>query len=360
MTQPYDDMHTPPTADRPEPVRVKVLSKVSAEEWLRQLPDGSNRWGQCEFLFDSDAREYDWLVVYNDLPASNNERFSERRELLACARQNTLLITTEPSSIKTYGTTFTAQFGWVLTSQEAWALPHRGRIYSQPALHWFYGLGRDHKISFNTMLEAQLPNKKKTIATVCSSKKQRHTLHNRRYQFTQDLKQQLPELDIYGHGVRDMDDKAESLDDYCYHIAIENHIGMHHWTEKLADAFLGFTLPFYYGCPNAAEYFPAESFIPIDIHDLQQSHAIIAESIRNNEYEKRLPYIIQARQQVLQQYNLFAVLDREISQRHTTATVPGEPQWLLSRRALRKQHPATGLRDAFEKVRTRLIHRFRN
>jgi len=41
-----------------------------------------------------------------------------------------------------------------------------------------------------------------------------------------------------------MNDKAAALDPYQYHIAIENHVFTHHMTEKLPDAFLGYTLPF--------------------------------------------------------------------------------------------------------------------
>lgn len=340
-------------------IKIKLLSKVSDDEWLRQLPDNQPAWGNCQFIFDRHVTDYDWLVVYNDLPASSGERFSISEELLACPRRHTLLITTEPSSIKTYGRGFTSQFGHILTSQEPWALPHPRRIYSQPALHWFYGLGKQHKIAFNTLLAAQPPDKQKIISTVCSSKKQRHTLHNRRYQFTQDLKKLLPELDIYGHGVRDMDDKAESLDDYQYHIAIENHIGPHHWTEKLSDAFLGFTLPFYYGCPNAVDYFPAESFIPIDVNDVQGSYEIITRSIENNEYQKRLPYILEARKRVLEQYNLFAVLAREINSLHNAGLSDEHPGMILSRRALRKKRPMTGLMDVFEKGRSRIMSLYR-
>ena len=30
-------------------------------------------------------------------------------------------------------------------------------------------------------------------------------------------------------------------------------------SEKIADCFLAWTMPIYYGCPRIAEYFPAES-----------------------------------------------------------------------------------------------------
>jgi len=46
-----------------------------------------------------------------------------------------------------------------------------------------------------------------------------------------------PELDTFGPDAqRKLDDKADCLLDYRYHIAIENYVGEHHWTEKLAGS----------------------------------------------------------------------------------------------------------------------------
>jgi len=70
------------------------------------------------------------------------------------------------------------------------------------------------------------------------------TLHYKRFYYTQNLQEYLPELDIFGHCVNPMNDKAAALDPYQYHIAIENHVFTHHMTEKLPDAFFGYTLPF--------------------------------------------------------------------------------------------------------------------
>lgn len=331
-------------------IRIKFLGTYSARAWLRQFPHDLPLWGNCEYTFDLDARDYDWLVVYNDLPSSHPE------EMLCCPQQQTLLVTTEPSSIKSYGNAYTAQFGYVLTSQPAWALPHRHRIFSQPALQWFYGLGRERLRSYDQMVVEPASNKHKIISTVCSTKQQRHTLHNRRYQFTQALKQKIPTLDVYGHGVKEMDDKAESLDDYQYHVAIENYFGEHHWTEKLSDAFLGVTLPFYFGCPNISDYFPEESLIPIDIHDVEGASEIIKQAIRDNEYEKRLPFILEARRRVMEQYNIFAVLAREIESCTNRAETLVKPGLVLSRRLLRKRHPIIAIEGFYEKCRSRLLH----
>lgn len=333
-------------AETRQKIRVKLCTH-NAALWRRQLPAAAPVWGDCEFIFDPDEQRYDWFVIYNDFPLSSMQ------EQLSCAHSQTLLVTTEPPSIKSYGIDFTRQFGYVLTSQPEWSLPHPQRIYSQPALHWFYGWSKQQMRSYEQIAHFSPEDKNRVIATVCSNKQQRHTLHNKRYQFTQELKKHLPELDLFGHGVRSMDDKAEALDHYRYHLAIENYQGEHHWTEKLADAYLGLTLPFYFGCPNASDYFSVESFIPIDIFDTEAACETIQKSIRDNEYEKRLPFILEARRLVMERYNIFAVLSAEITARHG-GSLSGVGGKLFSRRLLRKQNPAIAVRDFIEKNRVRL------
>lgn len=340
-------------------IRVKLISRSPAEYWLHQLPHGHAQWGRCEFLFDRDARDYDWLVVYDDIPPGKNESRGSSSEALACAASNSMLVTTEPSPIKTYGNNFTRQFGVVLTSQEEWALPHPQRIYSQPALHWFYGVGTQRIISFDEMESHPPAIKTRDLSMVFSPKSMRHTLHWRRHEFMQNLMLSLPDMDVFGRGARPLDDKAEALDSYRYHVAIENHIGVHHWTEKLADAFLGMTLPFYAGCLNAADYFPAESFIPIDMKDPIGAARIIRQAILDNEYEKRLPAIIEARRRVLFEHNIFAVVSREIEKRHLPDSQFSDSGIIYSRHALRKKSIFCGLQDMYGKARARVIHQIR-
>lgn len=330
-------------------IRVKFLGNYGDKIWLRQFPEKRAEWGRCNFDLDRHSEKYDWLVVYNDLPDQR------KTEPLSCPQSHTLLVTTEPASIKCYGNTFTLQFGHVLTSQPEWALPHSGRIFSQPALQWFYGLGSKGNLSYDDMVNAPPLEKSKTISTVCSSKKQRHTLHNQRYHFVQELKKILPELNVFGHGVRPIDDKAEALDLYKYHIAIENFIGEHHWTEKLSDSFLACCLPFYCGCPNAADYFPAESFIALDIRNPVKAAELIREAIANGEYERRLPAILEARRLVLEKYNLFAVLSSIIEKCHDTSLTVHPGHEILSRRLLRRHKPMVAVKDLFEKSKVRII-----
>ena len=337
-------------------LRVKVVSSLPAAVWLHQFPHSEPVWDGCEFVFDRAVNDYDWLVVYDDLSAREGEPKKTTREELACPRARTLLITTEPASVKIYGDDYTRQFGAVLTSQQAWALPHPQRIYSQPALHWFYGLGSSEIEPFDSILARSAADKSRDASMVYSPKAMRHTLHHHRARFMRWLVEHMPELDTFGRDTpRKLDDKADCLRDYRYHIAIENSVSEHHWTEKLADPFLGLTLPFYYGCPNAADYFPADSFIRIDIHDPAGALDIIRTAIANNEYEKRLPALIEARRRVMVEHNLFAVVAREIRRLHRADAQVEPGAAILSRRALRLSSPAVALRDFYGKLRGRLL-----
>lgn len=344
--------------------RIKFLSDGMVSPpppgWRRQLPDAAPVLGGCEFVFDPQCREYDWLAVYDRFPSVAGERFSMWREELACPPENTVFLTVEPSSIKSYEPTFLRQFGHVLTGHEPWSIDQPGVIRSQPGLKWFYGDGGASVKTLDEMLAEAPPEKTLDLSTVCSSKKQKHTLHRKRYDFTQRLKAELPGLDIFGHGVRPMKDKAEALDAYRYHIAIENHRCDHHWTEKVSDAFLGWTLPIYYGCTNLADYFPAGSFIEIDIDDFDKTLATIRETIAANTYAERIGLITEARRLVLDRYNLFAVLAR-------IAEGDGRPEpnhprsdIILSRHALRKSGIGNMIGYALDRVRRKLRGKWKN
>ncbi len=322
------------------PIKVKIATRSKCREtglgFISQCPGNLPQWGNCQFISDPFARDYDWLVVMDDLSSI----LPDRKEKLACPRMNTLLVTSEPSSITRYGKAFSAQFGQVLTSQEAWALPHPHAIRAATCNVWFYGK------SYDEIVHAMPSSKTRMISTVCSSKQQAHTLHAQRYNFTQRLKAELPELDIFGHGVRYIEKKAESLDAYKFHLSIENHIAEHHWTEKLADAFLGYTVPFYCGCPNVFDYFPKESIIPIDIRDVQGAIEVIRQELADEgAYERRLEAVKEARRLVIEKYNLPAMLSR-IIEGAETPKIDAERGDMYRRRDILKRHPVDFLRFA--------------
>jgi hypothetical protein len=270
-----------------------------------------------------------------------------------------MLITGEPSTITVFGTDYLRQFGCILTFQEPWAMKHPHVVFNHPGLLWFYGqpFGEGSFVSWDQLAAAPPSEKTRTISTVCSQRSGKTTLHSTRVDFTWRLKEVLAELDIFGHGVNPMNDKAEALDPYRYHIAVENHVYQHHLTEKLPDAFLGYTLPFYHGAPNAADYFPRESFIPIDIHDFSRARDIITSHLANNEYTDRLPYIIEARRRVLEEQNLFAIIDATISEKNEEITSATLGRVIRNRSTLRLKNPVAGIRGLAQKAAAKTYHR---
>lgn len=334
-------------------IRVKFVNKNPLGLWGKlYFPNSIPSWGNCDFIFDWEATEYDWLVVYDDLPPSKGERRAMREEILACPQKNTLLLTTEPQTIKVYGKGITQQYGWVLTGQEEWALPHPHRIFRPQAMHRLYGLDMSDKgndLTFDNLIDNPPIQKIKDFSTVCSVKQQKYTLHDKRYQFTQKLKEFIPSMDIYGRGVRFMNDKAEALDDYRYHLAIENFIGPNYFTEKLTDVYLGGALPFYCGCPNVSDYFPEQSVILLDIENVGGAKEIIERAIRDNEYEKRLPAILEARRLSLYDNSLFGIVSKEVESRNTKGEPAGDS--ICSRWLYLKKHPLRALQFILEKRR---------
>lgn len=310
---------------------IKVLSKGATKDSKPfEYKEGYT------FVSGPGYRDYDWLVVYDEMPAAE--------EVLACPRAHTILATVEPVSIKDYSRAYTNQFGHLLTNRPfkkgIKARYHLGRGY----FRWFIGRG------YKSCVQTEIGPKTKLISVACSSKRMKQTMHNARYNLISDIASAIPELEWYGHGVRPFDNKYDVMDPYKYHIAVENHIAPHHWSEKLSDPFLSECLPFYAGDPCVGEILPPESFIPIPIDDPAEATKIIKAAIANDEWTKRREAILEAKKLILGKYNFWAqVIDviensRDEGDKNDTASAPGR---IFARKALRLRSPAALFEDGY-------------
>ncbi len=335
-------------------LRIKFSGRIRPEQnpayWQALFKGGIPEIGNCRFSFDPDERHYDWLVVYEDLMYPDGSSRSTRIEPLACSPENTLLITQEPSAIKIYGPDFLAQYGHVLSAQPSDAVQHKNHILQVSPIRWFYGrplAEHDHNyVTLDHLSAMAIPNKNRNISTVCSDKQMSTTL-KARYNFTAKADETLgEEFDWFGRGIRPINDKSEAMNDYRYHLAVENHIFPHYWTEKIADSFLAYCLPFYFGPDNISEYFPEESYIPVDIFAPDKSIDIMRKAVADQAYEARLPAIKKARQLVLKDYNLMNMAARIVSERHQEAAdKTRNTASIMGRHAFRHRHPISALKD---------------
>jgi hypothetical protein len=287
-----------------ELMRVKLTTSFPHEPIIRQTPGERATWENFQFLVDEPVDECDFWVVYEGLTST---------ERAHCPESRVILITGEPPAIKKYNRRFLKQFSTVVTCHDK--LNHPAVIHSQTALPWAIGrkvvksaklypftLSYDHLKSIRTF------DKKRLISTVSSTKADIDG-HTKRLEFVRALAAHFsPSFDLFGRGMRPVEDKWDAIAPYKYHIVIENSRHRDYWTEKLADTFLAGAYPFYYGCPNLTDYFSSDSFTPIDIDDLEGSISTIESCIANDQYEKSAAAISAARLLVLDKYNLFPLV----------------------------------------------------
>jgi hypothetical protein len=278
-------------------IRVKLSFPYQHWPILRQTPNFSSQWGNYVFfLNDQSNQEFDFWVVFEDVPNDDET---------ICNPNNTLLIIPEPPNIKLFSTEYINQFNTVISCIPS--LKHPNNILFQQGQPWFVNKSIDELLKDNF-----IPKTKKI--SVISSNKKFTKGHQARYDFVKKIKKKFGnEIDIYGRGINEFEDKWDVLSPYQFSICLENSEHNDYFSEKLADCFLSHTFPIYWGCSNLDRYFEEKSFMKISIQNFQESINTI-NNILNDEhfYESRLPYIIKAKELYLKNYSFFALITNQL------------------------------------------------
>lgn len=282
--------------------RVKITTNAPKWPLARQTPGEKGVWENYQFFINDDTQDCDWWFVLDGITKS---------ETALCDKDHTVLITNEPPSIKSYAKKFIGQFGTIVTCHPHIKHPHV--ILDQQSLPWMVGtqfvIGKKDAPTIFTKNYDELKKisvpKTKLISVISSYKKSTRG-HRDRLKFCEELKKHFGDnIDFFGRGLREVSDKWDAIAPYKYHIALENSSYKDYWTEKLTDTFLAQTYPFYYGCPNIDDYFPSNSLTKIDISNPTEAIKIIEKSIKDTTYENSYAHIIEARNQILDHYQIF-------------------------------------------------------
>ncbi|WP_199925170.1 glycosyltransferase family 10 domain-containing protein [Neorhizobium sp. SOG26] len=312
-------------------IRAAFVSSSPGWDWRRQFPDRVPEWDGVRFSFEPKEPAYDVLFVYDAVPHDMKLPTAGFRVFIA----------SEPAAIKQYLPRFLAQFDLVLTTDAQTVHPNM-RV-TQPGVVWHAGAwdasGALKSVGTNWNDFAQLrPAKTKQISIVSSNKAYTQG-HRDRLQFVERAKAYFgDELHVFGRGINTFADKLEVLEDYRYHIALENSVFDHYWTEKLADPFLTLTYPLYHGSQNVHDYFPKESLTRIAISDADGAIRIIKRILESDTAERSLPYLEEARRRVLNEHNLFSILAgvaKDVAGQRGTVQVQGKQPKLKPERAFR-------------------------
>ncbi len=269
---------------------VRIAKDWDWPDLMRQTPGGEGTWDGIRFTL-GDEEECDVLVVLN-----NRMKSGVRAR---CPEGRVWALMQEP-----YVRGFT---DWMAEGHEAFSrvytnyVPARDTKYriSHPALPWHVDR------SFDQLVSCAVPAKDRTCSWIAGSPRDLPG-HMKRLSFLRFLQANGGlGVDLFGRAVRYIEDKWDGLAPYRYSIAVENTACPDYWTEKIADCFLAWTVPLYHGCPNLEKYFPPDSFVRIDIDRPREAVETIRRVLREDDRERRMPALAEARRRVLFEHQLF-------------------------------------------------------
>lgn len=123
----------------------------------------------------------------------------------------------------------------------------------------------------------------------------------------------LSELKSYKGELPALFCKDEGLLPYKYFFAAENSSEENYFTEKIVDAIVSECLCFYWGCPNIEKFIDPRAFIRIDLDKPLETIETIKSAIQNNEWEKRLPFIKEAKWRILNELQIMPTIEKILS-----------------------------------------------
>ncbi|OGC46090.1 hypothetical protein A2V49_04565 [candidate division WWE3 bacterium RBG_19FT_COMBO_34_6] len=299
---------------------IKIKISTSTPDWplLRQTSQSKGVVGNCLFFVDNyKNQDFDYWIVYDDLVNA---------EETVCYKDNLFLITPEPPTVKHYSNKFVSQFSTIITCQRN--IKHQNILFEQQALPWHVGRNqKNHEnigfsLDYDSLKKINIDNIERKLLSVIISNKAFTAGHKRRLKFVEYLLAQKDiSLDVFGRGFNEIADKWDTVYNYKYHLVLENFIVNDYWTEKLSDCFLGGAYPIYSGAPNIEKYFDKRSLNQINIDNFNKSKEIILKTIRSNKYEEAFPFIIDSRNKVLEEYNIFPFIVNIINKRFSNGGI---------------------------------------
>ena len=310
---------------------------------MQQTPGHKGIWDGIQFTLES-LETCDYVIVLNRVP---------RDITVKCPPQNIWAIMQEPPN-EYFKPMHRGHVSYQRIYTQDVDLHGKRYIHSQPALPWHVNKDYDY------LINRGVPSKDRSLSWVTSNLAVFQG-HRARLRFLEKIHGQI-EFDLFGRGFEHIEDKWDGLAPYRYSLVIENFRNPYYWSEKIADCFLAWTMPIYYGCTRITDYFPAEAVVCIDIDDPMAVEKI-RETISSDVWRHNLDAIAKARELFLNHYQLFPFVARQIrdnescgchkSPRPQTITIPHQ-------QLRRPDTSRTGMRHEVHKYGIRCIRQIRS
>lgn len=169
-------------------------------------------------------------------------------------------------------------------------------------------------------LKSETPIKKPNLLSCIQSNKRTTYGHQLRHKFLSEFVSKYPNLlDLYGaincsNKILPDNDKSNGLDPYKYCLTFDNQNTIKpFFGTQFTDTILRWGVPLYWGGAALEDYFPENSFIKINIEDPNCIDNVI-KFLETDNYEQRIPAIKEARELILDQYNMWPLINFIIQQ----------------------------------------------
>jgi hypothetical protein len=268
--------------------------------WNKMSKDNNYSWDSIKII--SDKKEAEYCCIINKPFASDRFEFDKKK---------TIILRMEPNMIE---------------NEEMW-----GKEWSQPNSKDFLFVGYHHfhynnlewhlSKNYNQLLKDEIiKNDNLTLSTILSAK-YNDPGHIKRIDFTRFLETKNVSIDVFGSnkfkwknfkGSLPFQNKDDGLLPYKYTFNVENNSIKNYFTEKLIDGILAECLVFYSGCPNVKDYIDEKAFVFLELKDFEHDYQIIKNATENDLYSKRLPFIKEAKQKILNELQFFPRLEKII------------------------------------------------
>jgi hypothetical protein len=292
-----------------QPIRVKLLcnwmsSRALCELW-NKMSKGNYTWNNIQIVW-TDVPEPDYYVIINAT--------QDTQQWVNSSSSKVILFQMEPHMAKrpeVWG---------------AWAKPNPTDFLFCGTYDQHYNNNEWHlSKTYNELMEMEIV-KTEAVATVLStvlSAKYSDPGHMKRIDFVKFLEGKGMCVHVFGNnkfkyvnykGIPPSHCKDEAMFPYKYAFNCENNQVKNYYTEKLIDGILAECLVFYSGCFNVKEYIDPRAFVYLELSNFEDDYARIQEAIKDNLWEKRLPYIKAAKRKILTELQFFPRLERIINE----------------------------------------------
>ena len=272
---------------------IRIERYYNHPDLKRQTPQGSLQWKDFSFT-EEPVEACDYLVILEYPKNDFSVKVNPNNIIHICSEP--------PNEISKYRQYANKKVALIFNQLDI----KKNNVLSHGALPWLI----DKDYDFLSAVQPKDLQKKDEIVWVTSNQRGSKG-HRQRMDFLDRIKP-LPFVSLYGRGIQAVDDKWDVLSKAKYAIAYENFQDDYYWTEKIADCFLSYAMPIYFGCHAIEKFFPKNSFIQLDPKD-QHIDLFMKELVASKKWEENLDAISEARSLILNEYQLFPFLYNQIN-----------------------------------------------